>query len=230
MGRNLDSVASASKRARQAVAAPHPGQEREADEADGNRIHVPVAGERPERQRIPGVDQDALPRQSDETQDLQKREDRDALEGEHRGFHARHGCGRLADGREHDLRHRRIDGARVVGAIDPGIDFCVAKTGEGRIGRHVAIGVDAGRLHPPVPHVAVDVGGEERRRLQERQPHECGDAEHDPQRGRGGRGSQDQPDRCEIDNDAKHQKADKESGPGRRRGDWPLSARNRRAP
>ncbi len=69
-----------------------------------------------------------------------------------------------------------------------------------------------------VPDVAVDVGGQERRRRQKRQPHEGGDPEHDPHRGRGRRASQDQPDRDAIDDHAQHQQGDEDGGSGRRRG------------
>jgi len=49
-----------------------------------------------------------------------------------------------------------------------------------RIGGDVAVGIDAGGLHAPIPDVAIDIIGERRRFTDKAEPQEHADAEDDP--------------------------------------------------
>ena len=62
-GDELDQGGGRENRARQPVAAARPAQQRDPQQADRGRVDVAVAGEGPQGERVPRVDQDSRPRQ-----------------------------------------------------------------------------------------------------------------------------------------------------------------------
>ena len=137
MGRNFTSAAAAEQRAREAVAAPGAGQQREAEEPDRDGVDVPVAGEGPQGERVPGVDQDPLGRQAGAARSSRSRQSiADGLEAQHRELHADHAvavtCPTAA---KISLRRRRVDRPRVIRAVDERVDRRVAQARQRRVGR-----------------------------------------------------------------------------------------------
>ena len=119
---------------------------------------MPAVGDLPNRQRVPRIGDREHWRFVEAAQQVDKCKQGHNLAADEREPHACDGFGKPGDRKEEKLRNRRIDRGRVVGAVDVEIDERVTQLGELRIGRNVAIRVDAGALYAPVPDVAVDIG------------------------------------------------------------------------
>ena len=143
-----------------------------------------VAGELPDRQRQPGVDQQFRRIASCDTQQRDQRDDGDHVERRDHELHAEHA--RRCDGsqREDRLCRGRIDGGRIFGAVDVRIHRRIAQERKLIGGWQIAVRVDAGKLNAAVPHIAIHIGRQYRRRGQGQQPQRRGDAEHQPDRAR----------------------------------------------
>jgi len=153
----------------------------------------------PKRQRMPGIDEDSLPRQAKERKEMEQQHHSRHLEGDHR---RPHGGQRVADAggaEEDELGDRRIDRRRVDAAIDVGENCVVPQRREVRIDRDVAIGIDPGGLDPTVPDIAVRVIREIRRSKQDRETHQRRDHKHRCERTPGESAPPRQRDREEID-------------------------------
>ena len=141
-----------------------------------------VAGELPDRQRQPGVDQQLCRIASRDTQQEDQRDHGECVERRDHQLHAEHA--RRCDGsqREDRLCRGRINRGRICGAVDVRIHRRVSQKCELIGGRHVPVRIDARKLHAAIPHVAVDIGRQDRWRGQGHQPHRHGDAKHQPDR------------------------------------------------
>ena len=135
----------------------HPRVESQRDEAHGDGVQVARARDLPEADRMPGVQQDALTGELEQGQQAQEKDAHHAFKADHRELHE--GFCRADPGHreEEHLRGRRVDGVRVLLAIDVGVNLAIAQKLEFRRRRNIAVGVDTGGLHLAVPHIAVDI-------------------------------------------------------------------------
>ena len=159
----------------------HRNQQCESQQAGSGAIDMRVAGELPDRQRQPRIDQQFRRITAGHAQQQDKRDDRERVERRDHQLHAEH-AGRHRRGHCEDrLRRGRIHGVRIVAAIDVRIDRVIAQEREFIGGRQVAVRIDTGKLHAAIPYIAVDVRRKHRWRDQRQQPHRHGDAEHQPE-------------------------------------------------
>ena len=153
--------------------------QRQRNAGDEHRIDMPAAGEFPKRQRMPGIDDDPRCRPPRRHEHAEHQCDCERFEPDHRRLHRGQALAQPGHREEDRLGRRRIDRRRVIVAIDVGKDRGITQRGEMRVGRDVAIGIDAGGDDPPVPDVAVDVGRQVRRGEDDRNPHRDRRAEDD---------------------------------------------------
>jgi hypothetical protein len=187
-----------------------PAQQRHRQQADGDGVDMAIAGERPQHERIPGVDEHALGGQTNERQQPQQADDRHHLEGEHRELHGDDALADAADDREHHLRRGRIDRARIAAAVDVGIDRAVPQRRQRRIGGNVAVGVDAGGLDAAIPDIAVYIARQQQRVGDQDHPHDHGDTEDEPDGAAALRPAQHEPHGAEIDENREAEEAHEE--------------------
>ena len=152
-----------------------PQPQRQGDEEHDRRIDMAAAAKLPERQGMPGIDQNPRHGPAAPDQDVQHQADRRRLKSEHRRLHDRDGFAEPGRGEKDRLRRRRIYRRRVIAAVDLRKDFRIAQLFEMRVGRDIAVGVDASGQHSPVPDIAVNISRQIRRREQRHQPHRRGD-------------------------------------------------------
>ncbi len=138
------------------------GEEREGDESHRGRVEVAGAGDLPDEDGAPGVEESLLSADSQMTEERDEGVCCDAFEEDHRGLHEGNGGGDPGDEIEEGLCGWWVDGVGVVAAVDVVEELLMrcAEEGESRVAGDVAVGADVGVLHDAVPDVAVDVGGE----------------------------------------------------------------------
>jgi hypothetical protein len=144
---------------------------------------VAVVGDLEHRERMPRIGDDRRLRQREPPQQRQDHRDDHDFAADHGKPHRRDRLGNPRDRKEEHLRHGRVGGDRIVGAVDIRIDRAVAQRGERRVGRHVEVGIDPGSLHPAVPDVAIEISRQQRLDADEHEPHPEREAEHDHQAG-----------------------------------------------
>ena len=132
---------------------------------------MPVVGDFPDHERMPGPGHDGGDGKMDATQQIDEDRNNDGLAGHHRQTHCRQGLRDARHGKKEHLRDRRIGGDGIVRPIDVGIDRSVSQGRQGFVGRHEGVGVDACGLHAAIPHVAIDIRGQERFLTDDKQPH-----------------------------------------------------------
>ena len=106
---------------------PAMGQQRAGQTGEHDRVLVAAAGEFPDAERVPRVEQRPLRGQSVSDERTHQQPDRDPLEEHHRQAHVRDRLAQARAEQEHHLRTGRIDGLGVVLAVDVGIDVPVAQ-------------------------------------------------------------------------------------------------------
>ena len=106
------------------------GEEREGDEGHGGGVEVAGAGDLPDEEGAPGVEEDLLAADAEVAQERDEGVHGDAFEEDHRGLHEGDGGGDRGDEVEEGLRGGRVDGVGVVAAVDVVEDVLIGRAQE----------------------------------------------------------------------------------------------------
>src|SRR5579864_2083274 len=115
-----------------------------------------AAGEFPQRQRVPCVDDDTSGGQSLRGQQANQQDEHNDLAADHRGLDSRYRLADPGDGEKDRFRDWRVDRRRER-AADLREDIVIPQRLEAGIAWRVSVGVEAGGFDTAVPDIAVDV-------------------------------------------------------------------------
>src|SRR5258708_36609940 len=116
-----------------------------------------AAGEFPDYQRMPRIDQNVLSRHSKRREQLHQKPHGNEFEADDGEFHPGH---RFAYTRREEIRGlggRRVHGVSVIASINLWINLFITQTLQMLVGRNVKIGIYACGLNTSGPHIAIKV-------------------------------------------------------------------------
>src|SRR5260370_40341435 len=107
---------------------------------------MPAAGEFPDCQRMPRIDENALSGHSKRREQFHQKPNGNEFEADDGEFHPGHGFAYTRREEIRGLRSGRVHRMRVIPSIDLWIDFLITQTLQMLVGGNVTIRIDARRL------------------------------------------------------------------------------------
>src|SRR5437016_12934289 len=114
-----------------------------------------AAGEFPDYQRMPRVDQNALSGHSKRREQFHQKPNGNEFEADDGEFHPGHGFAYARRQEIRGLRSGRVHSVRVITAIDLWINLFITQTLQMLIGGNVTKGIDACSLNASVRHIPI---------------------------------------------------------------------------
>src|SRR5712691_9710553 len=116
-----------------------------------------TAGEFPDYQRMPRIDQNALSGHSKRSAQFHQKPNGNEFEADDGEFHPGHGFAYTRREEISGLGGGRVHSVSVIASIDLWVYLFITQTLQMLIGRNVTIGIDAACLNAPVPHIPINV-------------------------------------------------------------------------